>query len=128
MELNDAFLELTSKLNESSFKPILRRMSDWAFEDNLDVTNEKDPQHARIVIFSITMSRLIQHFKVSQGVIERKPFHTEIPLVPHDTIPRRDTGENPGCTEFIWRILSARRMERHQESSNFARAASSSEE
>ncbi|CCM00706.1 uncharacterized protein FIBRA_02746 [Fibroporia radiculosa] len=57
-ELISSFLELVVKLNENAFKPLLRKLSDWAFSDeNSDIAT------ARAAVFCRTYAALLDYFK-----------------------------------------------------------------
>ncbi|KAG8949590.1 snoRNA-binding rRNA-processing protein utp10 [Tulasnella sp. 419] len=55
----DAFLEIVTKLNELSFKPLFRRWFDWAFANGLD----QRTCDARQTTFTKVMGHLIETFK-----------------------------------------------------------------
>lgn len=51
-----AFMEIVTKLNEASFKPLFRRMFDWAFTG--------EPTESRQIAFLNLMTGLLETFKV----------------------------------------------------------------
>ncbi|OSX58041.1 hypothetical protein POSPLADRAFT_1154787 [Postia placenta MAD-698-R-SB12] len=57
-DLISAFLELVVKLNETAFRPLFRRLSDWAFTDTTSSANV-----SRAVTFCNIYSALLEYFK-----------------------------------------------------------------
>ncbi|KAF9807205.1 hypothetical protein IEO21_08320 [Rhodonia placenta] len=57
-DLVSAFLELVVKLNETAFRPLFRRLSDWAFTDTTSSANV-----SRAVTFCNIYSALLEYFK-----------------------------------------------------------------
>jgi U3 small nucleolar RNA-associated protein 10 len=53
-----AFLEMTVKLNETAFRPLFRKMFDWAFVDGTE------SEIYRQITFCNIFSALIDYFKV----------------------------------------------------------------
>ncbi|KAI0920552.1 hypothetical protein AcV5_010550 [Taiwanofungus camphoratus] len=58
-ELIPAFIELVVKLNETAFRPLFRKLCDWAFPDD-----SAGGVHARAIIFCHVYSALLEYFKV----------------------------------------------------------------
>ncbi|KZT37682.1 hypothetical protein SISSUDRAFT_1062609 [Sistotremastrum suecicum HHB10207 ss-3] len=63
--INPSFMELVVKLNETAFKPIFRRLCDWAFVGpESGSTSEADKtSEARVIVFCHLMTSLIGFFK-----------------------------------------------------------------
>lgn len=71
--INPSFLELVVKLNETAFKPIFRRLCDWAFvgPESSSISEAGTMPEARVIVFCHLMSSLIEFFKVRGGLTPR---------------------------------------------------------
>ena len=69
-----AFLELVVKLNETAFRPLFRKLFDWAFTTEGDqyisfvrmqsLTTDSETSNARKVTFCHVYTSLLDYFKV----------------------------------------------------------------
>lgn len=64
IQLATTFIELVFKLNEASFKPLYRRLSDWAAGDEIDFSPQGDLHFARWRTFCYVLATLLDYFKV----------------------------------------------------------------
>jgi len=73
----DSFLELVTKLNESTFKPLLGRLHDWALIQSEEDASGKLPVQRRATLFRI-LDRLLRKFRAIMlpylGMVEEEIF------------------------------------------------------